>query len=595
MRPGGQTTMRIYKRLWLQARPYWPHIAGIFLLDLLATPLALLKPFPLKIAVDNVIGTSALPKVLNVLLPVSIKSSRMSLLLVAAALEVLIIFVVQMHYLLSYWFRTQIGEKLTLDFRARIFHHLQRLSLSFHDRKGTADSIYRIQDDAPCIQWTMIYGFLPFISDLTMLVTMFYVTVRIDWQLALVALAVSPFLFWYARIYDKRVGGRYHSVKEMESSGLQVVQETLAALRVVKAFGREDAEQDRFLRRSADGLRARVRLAFAEGAFGLIVNVTIAAGTGLVLYVGIRDVEAGKVTLGNLLVVLAYLTQLYGPLETISQQAASMQAYVASAHRVFELLDQIPEVPETSHPRPLKRAAGKIEFCNVGFDYGDGHEVLREVSFTVPAGTRVGIFGRTGAGKTTLISLMARFYDPTSGRILLDGTDLRDYRLAELRAQFGVVFQESVLFSASIAENIAYARPHATEQEILAAAKAANAHDFITSLPEGYKTQVGERGAMLSGGERQRIALARAFLKSAPILILDEPTSAVDVKTEAEIIEAMERLMRGRTCFVISHRPAALEHCDMLLRVNHGPPAEVTPEVAAIATQKFAYETRLQS
>ncbi len=570
------TVLGLYRRLLRQARPYWPHLVGIFLLDLLATPLLLLKPIPLKIAVDSVVGSAPLPKFLKALLSGSTTRSGVRLLVVAAALQVLVILFAQLHGLVAYLLRTQTGERLTLDFRARLFHHLQRLSLSFHDTRGTADSIYRIQDDAPSIKWTMIDGVIPFVSESTMLVAMIYVTARIDWQLALVALAVSPFLFLYARIYDQRVGGRYQGVKELESSALQVVQEVLSAVRVVKAFGREDTEQDRFVRHSGEGLRARVRLAFAEGAFGLTVNVTIAIGTALVLFVGIRNVQSGRLTLGELLVVIAYLAQLYGPLETISQQAASLQAYLASARRAFEVLDEVSEVAERPNARPLKRAAGAIQFRHVSFAYNDRNTVLHDVSFAVPAGTRVGIAGRTGAGKTTLVSLLIRFYDPTFGEILLDGVDLRDYRLADLRSQFALVLQEPVLFSTSIAENIAYARPGATEQEIVEAAKAANAHDFIVRLSKGYQTHVGDRGMMVSGGERQRISLARAFLKDAPILILDEPTSAVDVKTEAAIIDAMERLMRGRTSITISHRVSALYTCDVLLKMEYGRADNVT-------------------
>ncbi len=562
------TTFGLYRRLVRQARPYWPHIAAIFLLDLVATPLSLLKPIPLKIAVDNVVGATPLPKILNALLPGFATRSGTRLLVVAASLQVFIILLAQLHGLVVYLLRTQTGEKLTLDFRARLFHHVQRLSLSFHDRRGIADSIYRIQDDAPSIKWVMINGVLPFVTESVMLVAMIYVTMRIDWQLALVAMAISPFLFLYARLYDQRVGGRYKGVKELESSALQVVQEVLSAVRVVKAFGREDTEQERFARHSGEGLRARVQLAFAEGAFGLVVNLTIAVGTALVLFVGIHHVQSGRLTLGELLMVIAYLAQLYGPLETISQQAASLQAYLASAQRAFEVLDEVPEVVERPNARAIKRAAGAVEFRGVSFAYDVKNPVLREVSFAIGPGTRVGIAGRTGAGKTTLVSLLIRFYDPTSGEILLDGVDLRDYRLADLRSQFALVLQEPVLFSTSIAENIAYARPGATEQQIVEAAKAANAHEFIVRLPEGYRTQVGDRGMMVSGGERQRISLARAFLKDAPILILDEPTSAIDVKTEAAIIDAMERLMHGRTSFLISHRPSTLHDCHVLLRIE---------------------------
>jgi ATP-binding cassette subfamily B protein len=285
---------------------------------------------------------------------------------------------------------------------------------------------------------------------------------------------------------------------------------------------------------------------------------------------------------------MAYLAQLYGPIEAISKKAADMQSSLVSAERAFALLDEEPDVAERPNARPLSRASGAVAFRDVSFAYDRDRTVLHRFTFEVAAGTRVGIAGSTGAGKTTLVSLLTRCYDPIAGQILLDGVDLRDYRLADLRNQFGIVLQEPVLFSTSIAENIAYARPSASAEEIIAAAKAANAHDFIARLPSGYATLVGERGICLSGGERQRVALARAFLKNAPILILDEPTSSVDVRTEAAILEAMERLMQGRTTFLIAHRPDTLRLCDTLLIVENGrlatvAPSRTTPAAAAVA------------
>jgi ATP-binding cassette subfamily B protein len=278
---------------------------------------------------------------------------------------------------------------------------------------------------------------------------------------------------------------------------------------------------------------------------------------------------------------MAYISQLYQPLKTIGRKAVSLQSSLAGAERAFSLLDEAPDVAERPNARPLSRASGAIAFRDVSFSYGKDASVLHDISFEIGPSTRVGVIGATGAGKTTLASLLTRFYDPTAGEILLDGVDLRDYRLADLRNQFSIVLQEPVLFSTSIAENIAYARPGASREEIVEAAKAANAHEFITRLAEGYETQVGERGLRLSGGERQRIALARAFLKDAPLLILDEPTSSVDLRTEAVIMEAMDRLMRGRTTFMIAHRLSTLKNCDVLLVIENGRLVEVTSDVAA--------------
>jgi ATP-binding cassette subfamily B protein len=348
------------------------------------------------------------------------------------------------------------------------------------------------------------------------------------------------------------------------------VQEVLGAVRVVKAFTREDHEHARFEQESRSGTAARLRAAFHENCYALLVGLLTAAGTAAVLFVGARDVKAGALSLGDLLMVMAYIGKLYEPIKALGKHLATREKSLASAERAFALLDEAPEVPERPGAKPLHRARGAVSFRDVSFGYDGGPPVLEHLSINIPEGTRVGIAGKTGAGKTTLINLLCRFYDPTSGHVLLDDTDLRDYRLADLRNQFGVVLQEPVLFSTTIAENIAYGRPGASSDEIIKAAMAANAHEFIQALPDGYQTQVGERGMCLSGGERQRISLARAFLKDAPILILDEPTSSVDLNTEAQIMEAMERLMSGRTAFLIAHRPATLQGCDLLLRIENG-------------------------
>ena len=516
------------------------------------------------------VGSDPVPGFLDPLLPAWLTGSNMRLLAMAAALQVLVVLVTQLHDLASYMLRARAGEGLMLDFRSSLFRHVQRLSLLFHDTRGAADSLYRVQYDAPAIREIMVTSLISVLSAVVMLVTILIVITRIDWQLALVALIVSPFLFFFARYYNQRMRGRYRDVRGLESSALQVVQEVLGAFRVVKAFGREDQEQERFLGLSQLGVRARIRLAMAEGIFGLLVNMTTALGTAVVLFIGIRNVQSGVLTLGELLMVLAYLAQLYGPLRTISRQVASLQASLASAERAFDLLDEVPDVMDRPGARPLIRSAGDIELRDVSFDYGTNNPVLQNVSFSISAGTRLGIEGRTGAGKTTLVSLVARFYDPSGGRILLDGVDLQDYKLADLRSQLAIVLQDPVLFSTSIAENISYGLPGAGHQQIIEAAQAANVHEFIAGLPDGYETLVGERGMRLSGGERQRIALARAFLKDAPILVLDEPTSSVDMVTESGIMEAMERLMAGRTTLMIAHRMSTLEICDARIELEHG-------------------------
>jgi len=566
-----QTDVQLYRRLLGEARPYWPHIVLIFAISLLSTPLALITPVPLKIAVDSVIGTDPLPAFLEGILPPFVTQDDGSVLIFAAVLFVAIALAKQLQELLSQMLRAFTGERLVLNFRERLFRHVQRLSLSYHDTKGTADSTYRIQYDAPAVQHVAIDGVIPFITSGVTFFAMLYVIFRLSWQLSLVALAISPVLYLLAHSYRPRLRKRSREVKKLESSALSVVQEVLTAMRVVKAFGQEDREAARFVSHSQRSLRARLGLIFAEGGFGMIVGLTTAAGSAAALYIGVRLVQTNALTLGELLLVMSYLTQLYEPLKLVSKKAASIQNALASAERAFAVLDEAPDVRDPVDGIPISRALGKVEFNRVSFAYGgEGHRALDDVSFAVEPGVRLGIAGATGAGKTTLVSLLTRFYDPTSGAICLDGEDLRSYRLADLRAQFAIVLQEPVLFSTSIAENIAYAKLDATPEEIVAAARAASAHEFISNLPDGYDTLVGERGMRLSGGERQRISLARAFLKDAPILILDEPTSSVDVKTEVAIMEAMERLMAGRTTIMIAHRLSTLEHCDAVIRIDHG-------------------------
>ncbi len=564
------TDYTLCRQLLRQGRPYWPHLGVLFLLSLLASPLALLTPLPLKIAVDSVIGSRQLPSFLTALLPPTITHSRLALLAVTAGLFVAIGLLSKLQELANSLLSTYTGEKLVLSFRARLFGHVQHLSLLYHDLKGTSDSTYRIQYDASCIQYIAVDGIIPFVTAAVTLVSMIYVITQIDWQLALVALAISPVLFLVTRAYRHRLRRHWGDAKKLESSALSVVQEVLATIRVVKAFGKEDQEQERFLRQSVQGLQSRIRLTFVAGSFGLLVGLIIALGTAAVLFIGILHIQSGRLTLGELLLVMSYLSQLYAPLQTISKKALDLQASLASAERAFALLDEAADAADRPTARPLSRALGAVTFRNVCFAYNKDQPVLHDISFEISPGTHLGIVGTTGAGKTTLVSLLVRFYDPTTGQILLDGVDLRDYKLADLRDQFAIVLQEPVLFSSSIAENIAYARPGASYHDIVAAAKAANAHEFIVSLPQGYETQVGERGIRLSGGERQRISLARAFLKDAPLLILDEPTSSVDTKTETAVMEAMERLIPGRTTFMIAHRPGTLANCDALLQVEQG-------------------------
>jgi ATP-binding cassette subfamily B protein len=563
------TDIALIGRLWREARPWRAHLAVVLLLGLLSAPLALLTPLPLKIAVDHVIGQRPLPGFVEGLLPASWLGSD-SLLMLAGVLILLAALLQNIEGYGSWMLQLFVGEKLTVALKSRLLGHLQRLSLIYHDAHGTADSLYRLQYDTPAIQIILVQGLVPLVTSAVTVAAMLYVIARVSPVLAAISVAVFPLLILAGTQYRHRVRARWDEVKRLESRTMSILQEVLGAMRVVKAFGQEEREERRFADQANRSLREQLQVVALESVFGLLVVAIVACGTGLVLYVGVRQVQAGTITLGSLLLVMGYLAQLYKPLETATKNITAIQSSVASSARVFSVLDEAREVPEAAHPRPLVRAAGHVAFEAVEFAYRPGRPVLHPASFRVPAGARVGISGRTGSGKTTLVSLLPRFYDPVGGRILLDGIDLREYRLNDLRDQFAIVLQEPVLFSTTIAENIAYGRPGAKLDAIEAAAAAANALDFIRKLPQGFDTIVGERGMTLSGGERQRVSLARAFLKDAPMLILDEPTSSIDVASEAAILDALERLVVGRTTFMIAHRLETLERCDVRLVVDDG-------------------------
>ena len=567
-----------------ECRTCWPHLSGIAFLSFLSLPLTLLCPLPLKIVVDNVLGSQPLPNWLHHGSFLSQPWSNMHRTALGLAILLLlgIALLVNLQGLASWWLQTYTGEKLVWDFRARLLNHVQRLPLGFHDHYGATDSVYRIQHDAPSIQYVTIQGIVPLLTAFFTLAGMIIVTAKIDAELALVALLITPVLFLLSLGCSRIVRKRSQTIKGLDSSAMSVIQEVIGSIRVIKAFGQEGREHARFVRRSGERMSHQVQLSLQQAVFNVLIGLTIAGGTAAALYIGVRHVRAGALTVGSLLMIMAYVAQVYQPLQTLSTKATDLQAWLASLDRAFMLLDQEPEISEEEGALTLIRASGEFEFRAVSFWYEGSPRGLDGISFRIPAGTRVGIVGATGAGKTTLLNLLMRFYDPSEGAVLLDDIGIQKYRIADLRRQFGVVLQEPVLFTASIAENIAYGKPDASDEEIIAAAKAAASHEFISELPEGYDTQVGERGSRLSGGERQRISLARAFLRDSPILILDEPTSSVDLHTEAAIMEATERLMAGRTTFMIAHRLNTLKSCDLILVLDQGRLKEVNwcrPEV----------------
>lgn len=582
-------TAKTLRRLINHLRPWRAWVVLIVLVDLLAIPLALMAPLPLKIAVDNAIGGQPLPGWLVPWLP---SSGLTQVLALAVGLVVMLAVLSQAQRSGVWLLQTWTGERVVLGFRAELFRRTQRLSMTYHDQRGIADSLYRIQYDASAVQWVAVYGLAPLLTAVGTLVGIFVVMWSMDAALAVVALAVMPPLWILTVVFGRTVRERWRRQKELESSTSSVLQEVLAGLRVVKAFGQEDREELRYLDRAGREVRASLSVVRAQIVFYTCTALVLACGGAAALWIAARQVQSGQLTLGQLTMVMAYLTQLYAPLESLTHKYTELQSSLAGAERAFALLDEQVDVQDRADAQPMSKARGEIELRDVHFAYKPGASVLAGASVHIPAGTRVGIVGRTGAGKTTLVNLITRFQDPTGGTLLLDGTDLRDLKLVDLRRQFAIVLQEPVLFSTSIGENIAYGRPEATPAQIEAAAQAADAHEFITTLTEGYATPVGERGMMLSGGQRQRIALARAFLKDAPILIMDEPTSSVDQKTETSIIQAMERLMAGRTTFIVAHRLATLAHCDVVYAVENGRlvPASLETSEPLLANRGLALE-----
>lgn len=372
------------------------------------------------------------------------------------------------------------------------------------------------------------------------------------------------------RMSTHKLNNQWSKLKKQESSAMAVLHETLSALRVVKAFVREDFEEKRFIDRSEKVIKGQMKVAYTSGLFDLVIGTILAIGTGMFVYVGSMYVQAGKITLGELILVIAYLTKVFGPLQTLNKNFNNLQSSIVGIERAYKLIDNAKDVKENQNAIPLNRISGSIIFENVSFEYERGTKVLEDISFEIKYGQRVGIMGSTGSGKTTLLNLLTRFYEPTAGRIIVDNLGIDIYKLSDYRSQFSIVLQEPVLFSTSIEENIAYGKPNASKTEIYDAARDAYAHDFIIKLPKGYQEEAGERGFQLSGGERQRISIARAFLKNSPVLILDEPTSSVDIATEFLIMEATRKLMAGKTTFLITHRLDTLSQCDIIIHLENG-------------------------
>src|SRR2546425_2028304 len=558
------------RRVFAELRPYSVSIVVLLIISLAAIPITLITPLPIKLIVDNVLGSSALPGYLTIFAPGALGASKDYVLWLAIGVLVGSAVLTYLQNLLNVWFTNKIGNRMTLEVRDRLFRQMQRLSIAYHDTKGSADSTYRTLQDAPALRQFGIDSMIPLITSMLTLGAMIIVTLYLDWELALIALLVSPFTFLLTLMFRPRLRRGWRKVKVSESAAMAVAQETLGASRVVKAFGQEDQKSDQLVSRYSESLSAALKVYVYGAVYNLLVGIVTALGLVAVLYIGIRHVQSNTLTLGSLLVVNYYVTQLYSPLKNVGQKILDMQMSLAGVERCHAVLDEKPDVPEAPNALPIARARGKIAFQNVSFEYTPGHPVLRDVSFELPPGNCLGVVGPTGSGKTSLSNLLLRFFDTTQGAITLDDVDLKNYKLADLRNQFAVVLQDTVLFSTTITENIRFARPGATIAEVVEAATAANAREFITHLPDGYNTLVGERGMKLSGGQRQRISLARAFVKHAPILILDEPTSALDINAETAVLDAIQRLMKGRTTLMIAHRASGLRKCNIKLIFGNG-------------------------
>jgi ATP-binding cassette subfamily B protein len=552
------------------ARYVLPHkrLAALSVLLLVCASLvSLLLPWPLKLIVDSVLGGQPLPGFLTAALP-DPADQRVALLAVLVVGGLLLKVFQDALTVVDNYVNTRLELGMVLDVRSDLFQHVQSLSMSFHEKHRSGMLMFvNMLADAPA---KLVMTVPALAQSFLTLVGMFWVIFYFDATLALLSLTVVPFLYYSVGYYARHIQPRIYKVREMEGEALAIVQEALHMLRVTKAFGREADQFRRFYEQAVRGIDARVKVTVRQTLFSLAVNTITAAGTALVLGYGAYHVLTGRLELGTLLMVMAYLAMVYKPLETISTTVGGLQEVLVNLKMAFALLDTHPEIRDRPGAVAVESARGHVAFRHVNFSHQGRVETLKDVTLEVQPGQTVAIVGPTGAGKTTLVSLLLRFYDFHDGHILLDGRDVRDLTLASLRNQISVVLQEPLLFSGTIAENIRFGRPEATAEEVVEAARAANAHDFIAALPEGYATQLGERGVMLSGGERQRIAVARAFLKNAPILILDEPTSSIDSKTEAVFLDALDRLMAGRTTFLIAHRLSTIRSADHILVLDRG-------------------------
>ena len=546
----------IYRRALQYYRPFWGQTALGLLLTLAAIGFNLLKPWPFKVIVDDVLTQDG-------------GGSRSLVPVLCLALVGIHLGWGLLNMATNYIF-VRIGLRALQRLRTELYSYLQSLSLKYHDARRSSDSSFRVAYDSQAIQTIYNKGFTNIFASVVTLLGTFAVMIGIDWQLTLLSLAVVPLIVAAIYFFAHRIRQQSTTIQERESAVLAQAQEGLSSVRMVHAFGREDWEVRQFESHAQQSLRANLRLTLTNVYSTLVITTLMAAGTAALYYVGSLHVLDGRLSLGSLLVFSAYLLMLYQPLESLTHTAWAMEGAAAGAQRCFEVLDRADDVVDAPDAVDITTTAGALAFEGVTFGYAPDQPVLRDIHLEIAPSQIVGVVGGTGAGKSTLLSLVPRFYDPAAGRVTIDGRDLRKLTKKSLRAQIGIVLQDTLLFSTTVRENIAYGRPDATEAEIIEAAERAQADEFIRRMPQGYDSPVGERGGHLSVGQRQRIGIARAFLKDAPILLLDEPTSALDPTTEAAIMNTIRELMRGRTTLIVTHRLATVHRVDRIVVLERG-------------------------
>jgi len=555
------------KKLLPYLRPHRWSITWALLQVLLIAGFELLKPWPLQIVIDDVLGDKSFPIA-------ALAASPGSLLFLACLGIVVVHFGAGALTLLHNYTAIRIGQNMVNDLRGALYAHLQRLSLAFHSRQRVGDLLYRITADSFAVQTMIMNGALPILSAFVLLVGMLVVLLPLHSVLTMLALTVVPVLFALISVFNRKIVDIATEVRTSESRVYSLVQWVMSSIKLVQAFTKEDEEHRRFMGASRQSLRATLRLYSWQTLYSATVNLVIAGGTALVVFVGARAVITGKLSTGQLIVFVSYLAQLYAPINQITQSWGLIAGARVGARRIFEILDTEADLQDGTRNFPAEGSRGEVVLVGVSFGYRAEAPVLTGIDLRVPAGAKIAVVGPTGAGKSTLLGLLPRFYDPWAGTVTIDGIDAREYTLRSLRNQISMVLQPPLIFPLSVRDNIAYGRPGADDAAIERAARLARIDDVISSLPAGYDTVLGESGASLSEGEKQRITIARALLRDAPILILDEPTSALDVTTEALVMAGIERLMSGRTTFIIAHRLSTVRRCDRIVVLQDGRIAE---------------------